>query len=446
MKRRLLITFFILMIVNVCNKPTVVVAGQEDEIDIQQILGLIEEPEPIEEILKDNVRIKYCYDESKHRTKKVFLEREVSYLYEGNLLVSESGENDIQYFYSNVNGDMLCTELIINGGRYTLLYDEIGNVEYICDENNLLICKYEYVGASPKVYENVDGEFVLNVREDFIGNINPIRYQAWYYDRESKHYYMGKGIYYDVENNLYVNNQYKVKNARSSEPAIIRTIVQAYSYYMSSPTYGVTDFANDCVTRSEWNNGKRWYDGLNQTELVARCIFAENNGRKEDSGNNGYYDRVAITVVIINRVNSDMDISPYGAVTRNSQFSTINPGSYDKYLSDTKDARLVKDKTNSAWQEATLLACTLAYTTSLDELKYIRTIPSYISTQTFFLSVNYVYDNKAFSVFNNSWYYGGSPIRKVALAGVAELQPSEDIRTLLAPYYIKGYNIFFEYY
>lgn len=229
MKRRLLITFFILMIVNICNKPTVVVAGQEDEIDIQQILGLIEEPEPIEEILKDNVKFKYCYNESKHRTKKVFLEGEVSYLYEGNLLVSESGENDIQYFYSNVNGDMLCTELIINGGRYTLLYNEIGNVEYICDENNLLICKYEYVGASPKVYENVDGEFVLNVREDFIGNINPIRYQAWYYDRESKHYYMGKGIYYDAENNLYVNNQYKVKNARSSEPAIIRTIVQAYS-------------------------------------------------------------------------------------------------------------------------------------------------------------------------------------------------------------------------
>ena len=129
MRRRLLVTFFILMIVNVCNKPTVVVAGQEDKIDIQQILELIEEPEPIEEIFKDNVRIRYFYDESKHRTKKVFLESEVNYLYEGNLLVSESGENEIQYFYSNVNGDMLCTELSINGGRYTLLYDEIGNVE-----------------------------------------------------------------------------------------------------------------------------------------------------------------------------------------------------------------------------------------------------------------------------------------------------------------------------
>lgn len=36
------------------------------------------------------------------------------------------------------------------------------------------------------------------------------------------------------------------------------------------------------MTENQWNNGKCWYDGLNQTEVIARCIFGENNGEKRE--------------------------------------------------------------------------------------------------------------------------------------------------------------------
>lgn len=444
MKKRLFFVFLILVALGVCNRATVVEAGQKDEIDVQRILELIEEPEPVEQIVSENGNLSFSYDENRNRTKKSFLGKVVNYFYENSVLVNEIGENNIQYSYFNVNGNFLCTEIIVNGERYILLYNESGDVEYICDESNSVICKYEYLSTLPQVYENVDGKFVLNIEEDFIGNINPIRYQGWYYDRESRHYYMGKGIYYNAVSNRYVNNQYKIKNTRSSEPAIIRTILEAYSYYMSSETFGATKFEASCVTESQWNNGKRWYDGLNQTEVIARCIFGENNGEKGMGEHNGYYDRVAVAAVIINRINSGMDTSAYSAVTRKSQFSPINPGSYKAYIEETAVAREAKSKTNTAWQEATLLACTLTYTTSMTELAYMRTIPAYISTQKFFLGAGYVYYNEVFSISNGCWYYNGDPIKDVALPEVASLQPVGNVKEIFEKYK-KGFNVFFNY-
>ncbi len=450
MKKGILAAFLILMIAGMCNRPVAAVAGQKDEIDVKRILELIEEPEPIEQILNGNGSLCFSYDENKRRTKKLLLERIVEYFYEDDVLINETGEHNIQYFYSDIDGNFLCTEIIADDERYILLYNESGDVEYICDEANAVICKYEYLNTLPQVYENVDGSFVSNAEEDFIGNINPIRYQGWYYDRESSHYYMGKGIYYNAVSNRYVNNQYKIKGTRSSEPVIVRTILEAYSYYMSSETFGAADFEDSCVTEGQWNNGKRWYDGLNQTEVIARCVFAENNGEKGKGEHNGYNDRVAVAAVIINRINSGMDTSAYSAVTRSAQFSPINPGNYKAYLEETIWARKAKSKTNTAWQEATLLACTLTYATSMTELAYMRTIPAYISTQKFFLGVNYVYDNickneNFFNISNGSWYYNGSPIKDVALAGVTSLEPIGNAKKIFEQYYLKGYNVFFNY-
>ena len=56
--------------------------------------------------------------------------------------------------------------------------------------------KYKYkVWGNHKVF-NPDG--TENTDEDFIGNINPIRYRGYYYDRESGMYYL-QTRYYDPE-------------------------------------------------------------------------------------------------------------------------------------------------------------------------------------------------------------------------------------------------------
>lgn len=452
MKKRIFALLLILSVICMYNRPITVNAAVDDENDIQRILQMVNEPEPIGEIVNGNVNVSFTYDENKHRVKKVSPDGVVSYVYANDLLVGESGKNNIQFNYSDVEGDVLCTEVIINGEKYFLQYDKIGNVSNIYDDNNICVCHYEYNNTVPLVYECANGEFVLNNEEEFIGNMNPFRYQGWYYDMESKHYHLGKGIYYDVENSLYVNNPYTVNvanSARSSEPAILRTITQAYSIYLSSATFGATDFNAEgmILSRSEWLSGKRWYDGLNQTEVMARCLYGENT-RKDTNGPN---DRVAVTVLIMNRVNDtknfQLDTSSYVAVTRAAQFSSINPGTYEKYLNDTENARLVMNKTDTPHQEAILLACAMNYTTDLEVLRCVRTIPAYIKTQTSMLGLDYVYKYGLFSISGGMWFYNGKPIWEVALAGEVLLPTTGNAQDILRPYYgDTRYNVFFQTY
>lgn len=424
--------------------------ADEDEFMYQRVLELVEEPEPIEEISTNGVKVVFSYNDSKQRIKKISMDNTVEYFYEDGILVRENGVNNISFMYSFIDGMYLCTSISMNNNTYTLVYDEMHNVESICTNDGSVICKYIYVNTFPKVYENKSGRLVLNEDVEFIGNINPIRYQGWYYDKEIKHYYVGEGIYYDAVRNLYVNNPYKVKNMRSTEPAIIQTIAYAYSYFMSSSTYGATAFANDCVSEEEWEGGERWYSGLEHTEVIARCIFAENDGLKETveagtSENNGYNDRVAEAVVIMNRVEEGLDTNPYSAVTRKYQFSSINPGNYVAAVRDTAIARRAKSKTNSAWKEATLLACTLSYTTDRKEFEYMRTVPEYINGQKSFLALSYVYNNNLFSIQNGCWIYQNKEIEEVALAGVVLLEPVKDSLNIIEEYNNKGYNIFFDF-
>ena len=44
-----------------------------------------------------------------------------------------------------------------------------------------------------------------NTSDDFIGNINPIRYRGYYYDRETNLYYL-ISRYYDPEIGRFINN------------------------------------------------------------------------------------------------------------------------------------------------------------------------------------------------------------------------------------------------
>lgn len=99
---------------------------------------MIEEPE---QIVSENGNFSLFYDENKCKIKKSFLGKMVRYSYEDGMLVNETRKHNIQYFYSNADGNFLCTEIIVNGERYILLYNESGDVEYVCNESNSVICK-----------------------------------------------------------------------------------------------------------------------------------------------------------------------------------------------------------------------------------------------------------------------------------------------------------------
>lgn len=421
-------------------------------IDINEFIIM---PEPISEIHNGTNKAVFGYDDNGLRITKKYGEKQTVYKYDNNTLVAENGKHNLEFFYEDgPAGTPRCGSLSIDGAVYFLKYDEMNNVSSVYNNEGVLICTYVYKGSVVKTYDAVGR--CRDEDEDFVGVINPFRYQGWYYDSELNHFYLGEGIFYNALTGEYVNNPYRVNKEKleqyvrsfSSEPQIVRDILNDYSGYMSQTNYGSMTFQDNYISREQWQSGSRWYTSLSQVEVMARCIYGENNTASPKNGPN---DRVAITAVIMNRVNSGMASSTYGAVVAYDEFYTINPGSYDAYVSDTRLARQSKNKTEEAWKQATLMACVLHNTTNKTELGYIATIPSFINTQKYFCSLDASYNENRFTHSGSTWSYRGNVVTNLALAGTTSLanasnenpDPYLNARDILSPYRSQGYNIFY---
>ena len=87
--------------------------------------------------------------------------------------------------------------------RYYYRKDIRGDIINILDNNGNIVVKYVYdAWGNHKVLDAAGTE---NTSDDFIGNINPIRYRGYYYDRETNLYYL-ISRYYDPEIGRFINN------------------------------------------------------------------------------------------------------------------------------------------------------------------------------------------------------------------------------------------------
>ena len=301
------------------------------------------------------------------------------------------------------------------------------------------ICKYEYLDTLSEVILLSENETDIKA-----ANKNPFRYRGWYYDIEPSLYYLDKGVFYNPQTQEYIQNQFGYSN-RDGEPPIFQSVGNAYYALMNLSTYGASSYS--FPTQTQWNNGIRWYDGVAQVELVARCIYAENNGPNRQN------DRKAIGLVIRNRVAQNFPhsgtLSPYNIVRYQSAFSTVNPyGTIAAMTSATANSRKVMDKTESAFQQATFIACLLNCSTTYSDYSLVVGIPTYMnSAHTHFLAVNYACDYSVFSVSSEGqWSYGGSNVYDVCIAGIAQLTSTSGTGSQsLQTYYLNGYNVFFRY-
>lgn len=364
------------------------------------------------------------------------------------VLILESGfYGEIQYLYDNKT----CIGFIYNNNKYYYIPDDWGNVEYIIDSKSNKLCKYDYSTTLPAVYKYSNNEWIVCTDESFIGNINPIRYQYWYYDLDTNYYYTGLGIYYDIDKNIFIQNDFKFEKifnhlneiSKSSSNLYLsssdywQTVVGLYQVLMNTPNYGV---AIDQVSETAWLNGARWYDGLDTYEIVARCLFGEN--ARTDRNN----DRAGVACVIANRVNNNHS-TLYAEVTKRSQFSTVNPGSYEATVQHTANSISAKSKTNTSWQNATLIACALYYSTDSNDFTSIFSIPIGISNQVQFYGLKNVYNEDRFQVISGSLYQDDDELCDVAIAGIGyiNITPSSTKEDLFQYYYNEGYNLFYNF-
>lgn len=83
------------------------------------------------------------------------------------------------------------------------IYNLQGDVTAIADESGDIVAKYQY-DAWGKVLAVTNSYNMVQTSDTFIGNINPIRYRGYYYDRETGFYYLNSR-YYDPETGRFIN-------------------------------------------------------------------------------------------------------------------------------------------------------------------------------------------------------------------------------------------------
>lgn len=115
------------------------------------------------------------------------------YRYGDKLVFESDGTTTIYYYYdeSGISG------ISVNVVDYFFKKNVLGDVEEIYDKNGVMQCRYVYdAWGNHRIYDVLGNEVLPEVLS--IGNTNPIRYRGYYWDRETKLYYL-QSRYYDPE-------------------------------------------------------------------------------------------------------------------------------------------------------------------------------------------------------------------------------------------------------
>ena len=128
--------------------------------------------------------------------------------------------NGIKFFYDN-NSSVYAFEYL--GEKYFYRKDIFGNVIEILDSEGNTVVKYVYDAWGNHSVLDANGAAITD--EAHIGRINPIRYRSYYYDTETKLYYL---------------------NARYYDPTICRFISPDDISYLDPETIGGTNLYAYC--------------------------------------------------------------------------------------------------------------------------------------------------------------------------------------------------------
>lgn len=100
--------------------------------------------------------------------------------------------NGLEFFYDHTG----VAGMKYNGATYIYRKDVQGSIIALLDSNSRIVVKYAYDAWGYHTVYDSNGN--INTDENFIGNINPFRYRSYYYDTETKLYFL-KTRYYDPE-------------------------------------------------------------------------------------------------------------------------------------------------------------------------------------------------------------------------------------------------------
>ena len=138
-----------------------------------------------------NLSISYKYNENGIRTEKVVNGVKTEYYLEENNIIFEKTDNGIIYYLYDNTG---VTGFIFNNQKYYYVKNLQSDIIGIVDSDNNLMVKYEY-DSFGNILSIKDSNNLIITDVTNIGNINSFRYRSYYYDKETKFYYLNSRYY-----------------------------------------------------------------------------------------------------------------------------------------------------------------------------------------------------------------------------------------------------------
>ncbi|MBN2533501.1 MAG: hypothetical protein JXB88_11440 [Spirochaetales bacterium] len=224
----------------------------------------------------DGSWVRYYYDYRGRRVKKEFSSgRIMEYLYDGQDLIQEADKNGTItacYIYGNKIDHPVM--MIREGNTYYYLFDYLGNVIALADENGAIAAEYNYDPWGCIIGENPakDNRASTNVEEGDRNIENPFRFTGREWDKESGLYYYRKR-YYDPETGRFISkdpfpgfpgereslNRYCYVN---NNPATLIDPMGLYPYYSYDPMYYVRQEAYQMYRYLQ----NQYYSAVNTTK------------------------------------------------------------------------------------------------------------------------------------------------------------------------------------
>ena len=152
----------------------------------------------------DGKQVSYTYDMSGVRTSKTVNGTTYNYTtLSGKVMRQQWGSKSLEFVYDDGNQPFA---MIYNDGSTTTLYYYVlnaqGDVIALLNANGTLAASYNYGAWGNYSVHGADGKKTTD--PTFIGHINPLRYRGYYYDRETRLYYL-QSRYYDFANCRFLN-------------------------------------------------------------------------------------------------------------------------------------------------------------------------------------------------------------------------------------------------
>lgn len=156
----------------------------------------------LDSIVEGNNNINYFYNNDGIRVGKKVNNSSINYYLEGNKIIFEQRNNDIIYYCRDALNNLIC--FYYNGQKYIYQKNYLNDITGIYDSNYNLLVKYTYDawGKVLSIKDNNDNE-IADCNN--IGIINPFRYRSYYYDDETKLYYLNSR-YYNPEWCRFINS------------------------------------------------------------------------------------------------------------------------------------------------------------------------------------------------------------------------------------------------